>query len=142
MEPKGDNTGWQCMERASDSFLRILAPMVAEPRADVAVLILGAGFLVEAGPLVGPILIEHSMNGPYKLERRYPLVRDLVTTCYPDRDPKTCESIELWFEESIGKKDSAPLRRLIEELLRSDYYLVPALVGKDKIRDTAYSPFF
>ncbi|MEP7008934.1 MAG: hypothetical protein ABJC13_01280 [Acidobacteriota bacterium] len=90
--------------------------------------IIGAGFGVDAGSEIGPIHVEHSMGGPYDYSCRYPLVSDLIRLCYPNRTEEVCSSVEEWFQESLLSQNYEPLRRLYEDLMWTDWNLVPRLI--------------
>ncbi len=107
-----------------------------------AIIILGAGFVAEAGEIVGDIPVEFSFRGPHKLRVRHPLVTDLARLCYPGRVLAEGESVERWFQESIVSHEYNPIRTLIDTLMRADYYTVPQLVGEDALSENPYQEFF
>jgi len=104
-------------------------------------IVVGAGFNFDSGAEVGPIYAE-SLNGPFKFVCRYPLMKELVPLCFPERQNEVCQSIEEWFQQSNESGNMKPLRHLYDELMKADYYLVPRLVDPDRGIDSPYSRFF
>lgn len=104
--------------------------------------LLGAGFGVDAGALVGPIEAESIYIGKYRFTCAYPLVRDLPRICFPDATPAVpVAEVEKRLGEAVQAGDNGPIDRLCHELAKADYYLAPALVGWPK-RPNPYARFF
>ena len=104
--------------------------------------ILGAGFGVDAGPIVGPIEAESIYIGKYRFSCAYPLVRDLPRICFPDATPTVpVEEVEKHLADALQARDHRPIKRLCDELAKADHYLAPPLVGWPK-RPNPYAKFF
>jgi hypothetical protein len=103
------------------------------------VFILGAGFGADAGAEVGPIRVLLSTNGSYDFECRYPLVRDLAEVCFPGEH---CPSLEQRLHRAMAAGDLEPLRRLCERMMKTDWDLVPRLIGASGSGDSSYRRFF
>ncbi|MCH8149307.1 MAG: hypothetical protein IH987_15210, partial [Planctomycetes bacterium] len=104
--------------------------------------VVGAGFLKDVGSEVGSIQA-NSMWGPYEFNVGFPLVAELATLCFPDRDPTTCDSIEAWFHEALESGNYAPATRLYDELMKATYYAVPRLIRSNgAARSSSYQRFF
>src|SRR3954470_24146474 len=91
--------------------------------------VLGAGFGVDAGTIVGPIEARSIYIGKYRFSCAYPLVRDLPDTCFPDATPKiTVAEVETRLGEALAAGDNRPVERLCEALSKADHYLASPLV--------------
>lgn len=86
--------------------------------------------------------IEYSLAGPYDFSCDYPLMSDLIRLCYPEREHENCRSIEEWFQASLDGDDFQPLRRLYEQLMKSDYHLVQRLIQNAERQTSSYGRFF
>ncbi|WP_319523670.1 hypothetical protein [uncultured Desulfosarcina sp.] len=104
--------------------------------------ILGAGFGVDAGKIVGPINAESIYIGKYQFNCTYPLVRDLPRICFPDETQVVqVAEVENRLGDAIENGNNDPIERLCNELTKADYYLAPALVGRPMLQNP-YSQFF
>lgn len=54
---------------------------------------------------------------------RYPLVRDLAPVCFGISEVPRGTSIEQLFQRAIDAGDTTPVEKLIDELMKADYYL-------------------
>lgn len=104
--------------------------------------ILGAGFGVDAGAIVGPIEAESIYIGKYRFSCDYPLVRDLPAICFPSETPPVpVAEIEARMGEALAAGDNLPIERLCDALSKADHYLAPRLVGWPK-NPNPYAQFF
>ncbi len=79
--------------------------------------LIGAGFNVDAA----------SEAGIQPAPAHYPMVEELLETCFAGPPVSTKKSIEELFQESIASGNWGPMRSLAHTLSRADYYLTPAL---------------
>jgi hypothetical protein len=104
--------------------------------------VLGAGFGVDAGSIVGPIDAESIYVGKYRFSCAYPLVRDLPSICFPAETPSVpVTEVERRMGEALASGDNRPIERLCEELSKADHYLAPPLVGWPT-KPNPYAQFF
>ena len=106
------------------------------------VFLLGAGFGVDAGPIIGPIEAESFYIGKYHFSCAYPLVRDLPEICFPEAAPPiSVGDVEKRLGDEVDAGNHRPVERLCAALSKADHYLAPPLVGWPK-SENAYSKFF
>lgn len=111
-------------------------------RSTKALFLIGAGFNRDAQEIAGPIMGESIFVGRYQINCRYPLLKDLWQLCFPETSPVDhTNSIERHFQLALERNDWEPFKRLYLELMKADYYLVPALLEKPR-SDNCYAAFF
>jgi hypothetical protein len=104
--------------------------------------LLGAGFGVDAGPIVGPIEAQSIYIGKYRFSCAYPLVRDLPGICFPAEAPAVAVTdVERRMGDALALGDTQPIELLCEELSKADHYLAPPLVGWPT-KPNPYAQFF
>lgn len=104
--------------------------------------LIGAGFNRDAQEVAGPIMGESIYIGRYQISCGYPLLNDLWQLCFPDvRGAELKSSIERHFQLALERSDWEPSKRLYLELMKADYYLVPALLTKARSAN-CYAAFF
>jgi hypothetical protein len=101
--------------------------------------LLGAGFNRGAEELAGPIIGESIYIGKYQIRCGYPLLNDLWQLCFPEERAEIGGSIEYRFQRALEQNNWEPFKRLYFELMKADYYLVPALLQNDT---NCYATFF
>jgi hypothetical protein len=98
--------------------------------------VLGAGFSVDAASEAGnPIAL--SSGHPAK----YPLVRELVKSCFGMDSIPPNKSIEDLFQDSIDKGEKKPLETLYDMLMEADYYISPCLKKGGSHQNNVYTKF-
>jgi len=77
-------------------------------------LVLGAGFNVDANPLV-------------RSSKKYPMVADLLRICFGRGDLGEAGSIEQLFQDALDRKDSGPTKKMVAAIQAADHYIAAEL---------------
>jgi len=100
------------------------------PRSPAPVVIIGAGFNVDAAE-------EARVS-----DRRYPLVADLASRCFNLSTLLPGQSIEDLFADAIREKRREPIKLLCDLLMEADYYITPKLRPDMGSVENSYIAFF
>lgn len=100
------------------------------------VFLLGAGFSVDASSEAGfPIV---SSSG---LKAHYPMIGDLLESCFGIAALPPEKSIEDMFQDSIDRHDPKPFNALCDILMEADYYITRRLKQDGSHSNNVYTKF-
>jgi len=104
--------------------------------------LLGAGFNKDARSEAGKIIGRHLYKGEYVINVDYPLVKDIRKICFGEEKLDSGQSVEEKISKAILGGDYKPIKRLYEEIMRADFYLVPKLLSSSNKPLSCYAKFF
>lgn len=94
------------------------------------VFVTGAGFGVDAGELVGG-----------RESARYPLVGEVIETCFGLSSLPENKSVEDLFQQSLDQKEAEPFERLSDMIMAADHYITPYLSVGGEYEENPYRQF-
>ncbi len=103
--------------------------------------LLGAGFNGDAATEFARTSAS-SPHGHRQPSAAYPLVSDLKSLCFGLRDLPHGESIEGLFQRAMDRRDTEPMRRLVDVVQEADYYLASGLSCAADPLGNCYLDFF
>lgn len=104
--------------------------------ANSQVFLLGAGFSVDASSEAGFPIVPYS-----GLKAKYPMIGELLKSCFGIAAMPTGKSIEDLFQDSIDRHDPMPFEALCDMLMEADYYIADRLKSGGSHSNNVYRKF-